>query len=212
MRASDGIAQDAHIIEQGKYAMAVNECCVVQLDREAPAVKVSFMEYRWHLADADRVAYQAEQLRKKLGQYRQKRTSAELIVAMATECMLAYRRVEEAGWLSRIEPSWEHDCEHCIFLGPMQREEGDKRADGVRRMVPQRTDLFYCPENKPYPTVVARFGATERDIYRGLLPGLGGLNADLYEAARRAKSMGLLDGIQLPPLTVLDNGTGGMSD
>lgn len=50
-----------------------------------------------------------------------------------------------------VAPQFTHDCPHCVFLGPLGREDGS------------RFDVYVCPQRaapdvRAHPTVVMRWG------------------------------------------------------
>lgn len=74
-----------------------------------------------------------------------------------------------------MKPQYEHDCDHCTFLG--------KYRDA---------DLYYCPQGGNITTVIARFSDTPWDY----ASGLSAYMCDVYllEARSRAIAQGLLKG------------------
>ena len=72
------------------------------------------------------------------------------------------------------EPLFHHDgCEKCVFLGSHNEH-----------------DLYFCPQDGHWPTVIARFGSEESDYKSGL--HFASFDSELGEAKRRAIEKGLL--------------------
>jgi hypothetical protein len=68
-------------------------------------------------------------------------------------------------------PRYEHDCNHCVFLG----QYGEY-------------DLYYCPQPMIHlPTIVARFGDWGGDYHSGRFPGSSWFD----EGWDRANNLGL---------------------
>lgn len=85
-------------------------------------------------------------------------------------------------------PSWQHDCDRCVFLGKYDRHEGDG-FDGDY-------DLYFCSDSYGFHTVLARYGS-EGSEYRSF--SVDRNTADLFRrkpthplavAYERAKAMG----------------------
>lgn len=88
------------------------------------------------------------------------------------------------------KPLYAHDCDQCVFLGSYG-------------YVGQDFDLYFCNQDRLWPTVVARYSSDGPDYESGLaaakhiersVEGLGStsVNHPLVEAKRRAKERGLI--------------------
>lgn len=212
MRIHDKNYRDAHGFVQGDHIIAVNESCAVIGHGPDRRVSVSFFSYRWNVLDEDRAKMNAELLRERLEDFERSVITADTMSAMAAECLTHYKIGEREGWLEEIPAIWEHDCEDCIFLGPMTADGGipSVKKDQTTNESPlePRVDLYYCPEARPFPTVIARYGPDGPDYKSGMLFGMFDLDPDLKEAYRRATSYGLVNGVKLPRLNAIDQGTG----
>jgi hypothetical protein len=201
--------REAHLLQQGNFIIAVNECCAVVGNGPEHRVFVSFFSYRWDVHDVERAAMEAELLKARLGDMLRGTLNKHTLADIATMCLEHYRRGERDGWIEEIHPFWQHDCEDCIFLGPATMDhETPPKKDQVTQSTASRVDLYYCPENRPFPTVIARFGAIPREYKSGILFGMMDLDGDLKEAYQRATSYGLINGIVLPHLNAIDQGPG----
>lgn len=104
---------------------------------------------------------------------------------------------------------WEHDCDDCIFLGPATAEhETPVKEDQVSEHGASTVDLYYCPTARPFPTVIARYGDEPWEFKSGILFGMFALDDDLKEAYQRASAYGLINGLKLPHLNAIDQGSG----
>lgn len=216
VRERELIESEFHLFEQGQCIFAANECCVVCLERETQKLNVAFFTFRWHQRDEEMASTQAELLRRRLKGALKKRSAIEMLTEAADECLVAYLKAEGSGWMRQIFPMWKHYCDDCIFLGPLI--EGDKQSGfgpGVNeydisfsKAKPLSVDLYYCPEEKPLPSVLARFSSRPDGYHSGLLMGMAGYHDRLNAAYKRAKELNLLRGLSLPRLNLLDCGNG----
>jgi hypothetical protein len=76
-----------------------------------------------------------------------------------------------------VLPLYEHDCDHCWFLGRYMAAEGEM-------------DLYVHPER--HPTVIARFSSDGPDYSSGTCFAYG-MREALTEARRRAQVLGLAE-------------------
>ena len=66
--------------------------------------------------------------------------------------------------VNSIKPTWEHDCDRCIFLGTYQMEYKEVSKDftneaDIRIAMAQHWDLYYCPAmGQDGGSVLARYG------------------------------------------------------
>lgn len=198
---------------QGDCSFAVNDVCVVVLREEArTSSTVTFFTYRWHQSDKERAIVQGEVLRQRISAFKRKKwvSAFDLLTGIAGTCLEGYQLAQRQGWMHRIDPAWEHDCKHCIYLGPMTEADEPVKSPGMdmHRVVTNTTDLYYCPVARPYPTVIARTGSRPSEYQSGILFGIDGFPPELNEAYRRAQYMCLLSGVSLPMINVLDSGKG----
>ncbi|MBW2168318.1 MAG: hypothetical protein JRG69_03485 [Deltaproteobacteria bacterium] len=203
--------KDAHMLDQGDFRIAVNECCAVIGNGPERRISISFLSYRWDVLDEVKSKMHAELLKERLNGFERNRLDFKVLVDIATVCMDHYKLGEEQGWLREIKPYWEHDCKDCIFLGPMVEggsvaEKNDQTLEEIP--VWPRLDLYYCPNKAPFPTVIVRHGNEGHEYKSGILFGMFDLDDDLHEAYQRATLMGLLSGIKLPRINALDMGRG----
>lgn len=76
------------------------------------------------------------------------------------------------------KPLFQHDCDGCTFLGTYQG-----------------SDLYACARNGVIDTVIHRFGNDGPEYGSGLLFAQRNLIPELVEALRRAKALGMKEGI-----------------
>lgn len=77
-------------------------------------------------------------------------------------------------------PSFKHDCNNCVYLGPYFSEEEDRTMD-----------LYVCAsQDKVINTVIARFSDEGGDYCSGLL--FVKIVPELREAFERAKNQGFI--------------------
>jgi len=203
-RFNDGI-----LLQQGDYIMAVNESCNVVGNGPERRVFISFFSYRWHVHDVERAKMEAELLKERLDDAHHNPLTEHTLADMATMCLEHYRRGERQGWLEEIPPMWEHDCDDCIFLGPATADHHTPvKEDQVSEHGKTTVDLYYCPTERPFPTVIARYGSQPHEYKSGLLFGQFSLEPDLTEAYNRATAYGLINGIKMPRLNVIDQSEG----
>lgn len=201
--------KDAHLLQQGDFIIAVNECCAVVGNGPQHRVFVSFFSYRWNVHDVERATMEAELLKERLNDMHRNPMNEHTLADLATMCLDHYRRAEKQGWMEEIRPFWKHDCEDCIYLGPATAaRETPPKDDRVTMPDGLEVDLYYCPEARPFPTVIARYGSEPHEYKSGILFGMMALDDDLKEAYQRATSYGLINGIVLPRLNAIDQGPG----
>lgn len=201
--------RDPHFIQQGDFVIAVNESCAVIGNGKDRRVNVSFFSYRWNVLDVDRAKMNAELLKTRLDDMHRSAVTEHTLVELAAVCLDHYRIGEEQGWLEEIKPRYPHDCDDCIFLGPStDTREVHPKDDRTTWSKATEIDLYYCPEQRPYPTVIARYGPDGPQYKSGLLFGQFELDPDLTEAYKRAISYGLLQGVRMPRINVIDQGEG----
>jgi len=114
----------------------------------------------------------------------------ERLKAKVWEMMLT---AERRGVIEPVEPTYEHDCDRCFFLG---------RSAGFM-------DLYYCEQMGPMPTIIARYGP-EGEYKSGLPMAVTGMDRDLTEGLIRAMDAGfflgrenLLEGFNPTPYVYL---------
>ena len=73
-------------------------------------------------------------------------------------------------------PQYDHDCEHCTFLGNYE-------VTGCRY------DLYHC--ERGHVTVIARYSSDAHEYISGLEAAKSNMEPALAEALRRAKEQGL---------------------
>jgi hypothetical protein len=209
VRFRDPNYKDAHLLEQGDFIIAVNECCAVVGNGPELRVFVSFFSYRWHVNDVERAKMEAELLKTRLDDMHRSELTEHTLADLAAMCLEHYRRGERQGWMEEIKRFYEHDCDDCIFLGPAtENHETPIKDDRVTEAKPGEVDLYYCPRERPFPTVIARYGARPHEYKSGILFGMFDLDDDLREAYQRATAYGLINGLKLPHLNVIDQGKG----
>ena len=67
---------------------------------------------------------------------------------------LTLRRLAAFVWPPPYARQFEHDCEDCIFLGTWEHR-----------------DLYYCPNRRPLPTLIARSGDEPYNYTSGMAFG-----------------------------------------
>ncbi len=190
--------KDTHLLIQGDFILAVNEACVILGDILSRKVEVAFSEHKWIAKDKDLAKLHGDDLIERLKNFYNGSLSEEVLFSIASVCMDHYIAGEKQGWIKRVLPTFVHDCDDCIFMGIIANDEENFLLD-----------LYYCPENKPYPTVIARYGSALHESKGGILFGMFGLDDDLQEAYIRASGMGLVNGVKLPRINALDTGRSG---
>ena len=204
MRLDDSGYEDAHIIIQGHAVIAVNECCTVVGLSTDRRVDVSFFTHRWRQEDPDRARMHAEVLTERLKDLDRKPLTDKTLIEVCDVALSHYMMAEKQGWMVRVRPHWEHDCRDCIFLGPMN---DDRHAREIV-VASDRVDLYYCPNETPFPTVIARYGNDGPEYKSGIAFGMHGLDPELAEAWERVKMMRLDIGAKLPRLNAIHQGSG----
>lgn len=91
------------------------------------------------------------------------------------------RMFEHEGWIDRVRPVHEHDCDSCIFLG----RSGPWSLGGH--------DYYFCEQHGGIPTVIARNGVGP-EYKSGLAIAATGADPELWEALQLAIQAGLLLG------------------
>lgn len=179
---------------QGGNPITTNECCTITGHVRDKSLKVAFFHNRWEVLDKAKAVVNAEKLKNSLASIEGGDDTMETVIALADICLHHYKAGEAEGWLREVRPAWEHDCEDCIFLG---RANGDEVVD-----------LYYCPNARPWPTLIARFSDEPHDYISGLVFGMCNLDERLAQAYRIAMETNLLTGVKSPIVNVIDQGGG----
>jgi hypothetical protein len=104
----------------------------------------------------------------------------ERLKAKIWEMMLT---AERRGVIEPVEPTYEHDCDACFFLG---------RSVGYM-------DLYYCDHmDRHMPTIIARYGNDGPEYKSGLPIAITGTDRDLTEGLIRAIDAGFFLGREGP--------------